>query len=150
MASSERRTEFQEILLNGFQGVGAEILGWVILPNHYHVLVSAESLELISNVIQHVHGVTSREWNLNDNLTGTRKVWYRFVDRMMRNEFHLNQSLNYIHRNPLKHKLVEDVYEWPWSSLFMYFKENSREWLRQRWTEFPPPGEFGKGWDDKD
>ena len=147
MASSERRTQFQEILLDGFQEIRVEIIGWVVLPNHYNVLVNIESLELVSNLLKHVHGSTAHEWNLQDGLTGKRKVWYRFLDRMMRNESHLNQPLNYIHLNPLKHKLVDDIYDWPWSSLLMYEEENGREWLRERWRKFVPADDFGKGWD---
>ena len=91
MLSPERRTEFQEFLLRGFREIQAEIIGWVILPNHYHILVIVDSLDLVSNLIQLIHGKTSREWNLQDHLTEKRKIWYRFSDRMMRNEIHLNK-----------------------------------------------------------
>jgi putative transposase len=148
MASPKRRTRFQKILLDGFQEIKAELIGWVILPNHYHILVSIESLDLVSNLIKYVHGSTSHEWNLEDGLMGKRKVWYRFSDRMMRNEFHLNQTLNYIHYNPVKHGYIKDVYDWPWSSLFMYEEENSSEWLREQWMKFLPAEDFGKAWDD--
>jgi putative transposase len=148
MSAPERRMEFQVILLRHFHEINAEIVGWVILPNHYHVLISVESLDLVSNVVQYVHGVTSRQWNLQDDLTGRRKVWYRFADRVMRNESHLNQTLNYIHLNPLKHKLVTDIYAWPWSSLFMYVDEKGTEWLTEQWKKYLPAEDFGKGWDE--
>jgi hypothetical protein len=54
MASSERRTEFQEIMLNGLMEIKAEIIGWAALPNHYHLLASVESL------IEFVHTESSR------------------------------------------------------------------------------------------
>ncbi len=148
MSTPERRTGFQSRLLCSLQDVCAEIIGWVILPNHYHVLLTAERLEPISAVIKQVHGQTSRQWNAEDGLTGKRKVWYHFADRVIRNEQQPNQSLNYIHWNPLKHKLVQAVYEWPWSSLGMYEEEKGREWLRQQWKEFQPPLNFGDQWDD--
>lgn len=126
MASPERRASIQEILLNGFREIQAEIIGWVILLNHYHILANVESLDLVSNLLKQIHGSTSHEWNRQDGLTGKRKVWYRFADRMMRNEIYLNQTLNYIHYNPVKHGLVRDVYDWPWSSLFWYASEKGR------------------------
>jgi len=147
MAVPERRTSFQEILLKGFQDIRAEIIGWVILLNHYHILVNVESLDLVSSLLKQIHGSTSHEWNQKDGMTGKRKVWYRFVDRMMRNEIHLNQTLNYIHYNPVKHGLVKDVYSWPWSSLFWYEDEKGREWLREQWEKYKPPVDFGKDWD---
>ena len=147
MNSPERRTEFQEILLKGFCEIQAEIIGWVILPNHYHILANIESLDPVSNLLKQIHGSTSHEWNRQDGLTGKRKVWYRFADRMMRSDAHLNQTLNYIHYNPVKHGLVKDVYAWPWSSLFWYVYSKGQEWLRNQWGKYKPPADFGKDWD---
>jgi putative transposase len=124
MASPQRRTEFQEIMLNGLREIQAEIIGWAVLPNHYHVLASVESLDLVSSALKHVHGYTSRRWNLQDGLTGKRTVWYHFWDRLIRDESHLCHALNYIHFNPVKHGYVEDAYDWPWSSLSMYEAED--------------------------
>ena len=147
MSSSERRTTFQDILLAGFREIHAEVIGWVVLPNHYHILVNVESLDLVSNQIKQIHGSTSHKWNQQDGLTGKRKVWYRYVDRMMRNERHLNQTLNYIHHNPVKHGWVNDVYDWPWSSLYWYVDNKGQDWLREQWGRYTPPVDFGKGWD---
>ncbi len=148
MGTPDRRTQFQELLLKCLREADAEIIGWVILPNHYHVLLNVERLNDVSSVIKHVHGVSSREWNAEDGQTRARKVWYHFADRGMRSEFQLQQSLNYIHRNPQKHGLVEDVYSWEWSSLFMYVDDYGRDWLRERWKTYPPAEEFGEGWDN--
>jgi len=148
MTSPERRTSFQEILLDGFHEINAEIIGWVILPNHYHIIATVETLNEVSNIVQLIHGRTSREWNLQDGLTGNRKVWYRFSDRVMRNEIQLGQAFNYIHYNPVKHGYVKDVHDWRWSSLFLYEDDKGGEWLTEQWRKFPPPADFGKGWDD--
>ncbi len=45
LISPERRTEFQEFLLRGFREIKAEIIGWVMLPNHYHILVIVEVIK---------------------------------------------------------------------------------------------------------
>ena len=149
MASADRRTEFETRLLAALQGISADIFGWVILPNHYHVLIGVESLDFVSAALKQLHGSTSREWNLADGETGKRRVWYRFSDRVIRGDAHFYRALNYIHINPVKHAYVEDVYAWPWSSLHNYADgaEYGREWLRTKWKSYPP-GDFGKGWDD--
>jgi len=147
MSSPERRTAFQRILLSRFHDIEAEILGWVILPNHYHVLVNVASLDLVSGLIRHLHGSTSHEWNQQDGLTGKRKVWYRFTDRMMRDEVQLNRTLNYIHYNPIKHSLVSDLYDWQWSSMFWYVEDKGQEWLRDLWEKYKPSDGFGNDWD---
>ena len=47
----ERRTAFsRNVLLNGFVvDIKAEIIGWVILINHYHILAN---VEIFSNSFQ--------------------------------------------------------------------------------------------------
>jgi putative transposase len=147
MASPERRREFQNILLDGFREIHADIIGWVVLPNHYHVLANVISLDLVSAALKHVHGLTAREWNLQDGLTGKRRVWYRYSDRLVRNDFHLNHTLNYIHYNPIKHGYVKDLYDWPWSSLFMFEDENWSERLGESWKKYTPPADFDDDWD---
>jgi putative transposase len=120
----------------------------VVLPNHYHILLSIEALDSVSAALKQLHGATSREWNLADIQTGRRRVWYKFTDQKMRKEKHLHQAFNYVHFNPVKHGFVTDVYEWPWSGLFLYFENQGRDWLRARWKSMPPPPDFGKGWDE--
>lgn len=117
------------------------------MPNHYHILVGVESLDVVSIILKRLHGTTSREWNLVDALTGQRRVWYKFTDRWIRDERHYHQALNYIHYNPAKHKYVSDPYAWAWSSVHVYFDTKGRDWLRATWKEFPV-GNFGAGWDD--
>lgn len=147
MESPQRRTEFQEILLKGFKEIKAEVVGWVILANHYHLLAGVESLNLVSNLIKLIHGRTSHDWNLQDGLIGKRKVWYRYSDRLMRNERQLYQTLNYIHYNPVKHSYVKDIFDWQWSSIFLYENEKGLEWLEELRNEFIPLDDFGKDWD---
>jgi putative transposase len=149
MAASDRRTDFETRLTEGMCAIHADVFGWVILPNHYHILVGVESLDDVSPVLKQLHGTTSREWNLADNQTGKRRVWYKFTDRMIRNDAHFYRALNYIHYNPVKHRYTDDPYEWPWSSLHNYLEADGygREWLRVKW-QVHPPGDFGKGWDD--
>lgn len=140
-----RRTTFEEELLESVQAIEADVAGWVVLPNHYHILVGVHSLDHVSVALRQLHGSTSRAWNLEDGLTGQRKVWYRFRDRYIRNERHYYQALNYIHYNPVKHGYVESPYDWPWSSVHIYFDTYGRQWLRDQWVAYPID-EFGKNW----
>lgn len=141
----ERRTAFEDQLLESMRSIEAEVGGWVVLPNHYHILVGVRSLNEISAGLKQLHGSTSRAWNLEDGLTGQRKVWYKFWDRYIRNERHFYQALNYIHYNPVKHGYVESTYDWPWSSVHIYYDTHGRQWLRDQWLAYPI-GDFGKDW----
>jgi putative transposase len=126
--------------------IGAEVFGWVILANHYHMLVAAQSLDDIAGALGLLHGRTSRAWNVQDGRTGSRRVWYRYSDQVIRNEDHFYRVLNYLHVNPVKHGYIDDPYEWPWSSVHVYYETHGREWLRRQWRAHPP-GDLGRGWD---
>jgi putative transposase len=148
MNSSKRRTEFETRLLNSIKKFADDLIAWVVLPNHYHILIMIQSLDDVSAALKHLHGITSREWNIEDNLTGKRRVWYKYADTYIRNDAHLHQAFNYIHYNPVKHGYASNPYEWPWSSLPIYYGDNGRDWLREHWQIYTPPIDFGKGWDD--
>lgn len=142
---AERRTEFEERLLTAMATHGVQVHGWVILPNHYHVLCTVDSLDRVSEALRRLHGTTSRQWNLEDGRVG-RTVWYRFADRRMRDERQAQRALNYLHVNPVKHGWTDDAYSWPWSSLGEYLADDGRAALRERWRKYPPEG-MGGDWD---
>jgi len=148
MISPKRRTEFETRLLNTLQEIADDLIAWVVLPNHYHFLAYVQSLDHISATLKYLHRTTSREWNIEDNLTGKRRVWYKFADTTIRNEAHLHLAFNYIHYNPVKHGYVKDTYDWDWSSLSLYYDDMGKDWLREHWKSYTPPADFGKGWDD--
>lgn len=62
---------------------------------------------------------------------GERSVWRRrFYEHTCRDDDDLKRCVDYVHVNPLKHRLVERVIDWPWSSFHRYVRlgEYSSEW----------------------
>ena len=143
MSEPERLSAFEDRLLMDMDSAGVEIGAWLILTNHYYVLLGVDSLDQVSSVLQRLHGATSREWNLEDGLTGERKIWNRFSDRHIRNERHYYHAMGYLHYNPVKHGYVDSPYEWPWSSVHVYYQTHGKRWLREKWIKHPA----AKGWD---
>ena len=148
MRSPNCRSEFEARLLKAIKEITKEMIAWVILPNHYHLLITINSLNDVSATLKYLHGTTSREWNIEDDLTGQRRVWYKFADTYIRNDGHLHTAFNYIHYNPVKHGYINDPYDWRWSSLLMYYDARGKDWLEEQWKAYPPPVDFGAGWDD--
>ena len=60
MASPDRRTEFETRLLAIMEEIHGEVYGWNVLPNHYHILLGVDSLDLVSAALKQLHGATSR------------------------------------------------------------------------------------------
>ncbi len=146
LADDADRAEILRQLFEEFEPQGIECAGWVVLPNHYHVLVHTVDLAKAASALGRVHGRTARALNGRDK-TPARKVWYRYSDRLIRSERHYFTTLNYIHHNPVKHGYVEQPRQWPCSSVHWYEEELGREWLRDCWVQYPIR-DYGKGWDD--
>jgi REP-associated tyrosine transposase len=146
MYSHLRRTEFEVLALDVLKNASIDPIGWIVMPNHYHLLIHTGSFEKIPPIFQQLHGKTSREWNRIDNKLG-RKVWFKYSDRKIRSERHFYCALNYIHYNPVKHRYVRSPEDWPWSSIHLYIQDHGFEWVRNKWESFPVL-DFGKGWDD--
>jgi putative transposase len=144
--TTERRTVLLDLLFERCVHEGITLLAWTILTNHYHLLANVPEFDLLASVFRRVHGRTSHDWNLEDDTRG-RRVWYRYSDRAMRSEGHVYTTLNYVHYNPVKHKLVTSPYDWEWSSVHWYLEHKGREWLRDLWLRYPLRS-YGQDWDD--
>jgi putative transposase len=76
LKTSSRRQQLLNLLFDKFTNNGLQITAWVILVNHYHLLVYIHDFTLLTSIFKNIHGLTSYQWNLEDNQRG-RKVWYR-------------------------------------------------------------------------
>ncbi|MEH2137242.1 transposase [Nostoc sp.] len=156
--TESRRQQLLDLIFDKFGGSGNEersaeapttnlrICAWVVLPNHYHLLVQVVNFDVLSDFFRRIHALVSRQWNMEDNIT-KRKIWYRWSDRAIRSERHYYTTVNYIHYNPVKHGLVKSPYDWVESSVHWYLQTFGRQWLRDCWTQYPVQ-DYGKDWDN--
>ncbi len=68
MTTASRRQHLLNRLFEKFVTNEIDLLAWVVLPNHYHLLVHVTNFDTISNLIRLVHGPISREWNIEENV----------------------------------------------------------------------------------
>ncbi len=53
-----------------------------------------------------------------------RGLWQRrFWEHRIRDETDLQHHIDYVHFNPVTHRLVEQIQDWPWSSFHRYIRE---------------------------
>ena len=136
---------FEQKLLEHLQKQTLKIAAWVVLPNHYHVLLKIPDIKSFTKAQGQLHGRTSFEINQEDNEEG-RQVWYRCSDRVMRSERHYFATINYIHNNPVKHGYVDKWGDWAYSSYHWYLENKGRDWLVELWQEYPVLN-YGDQWD---
>jgi putative transposase len=143
--SQQRMADFEAELLNDAREAADFIFAWVVLPNHYHVLMHAPDILGFLKSLGLLHGRTSFRWNGEDGSRG-RTVWHRAAETAMKSERHFWATLNYVLHNPVRHRYVERWQDWPYSSAVQYLSEVGREEAQRRWQEYPIL-DYGKDWD---
>ena len=79
--------------------------------------------------------------NASRQKRGEAGIWQRrFWEHAIRDEVDFERHVEYLHYNPVKHRLVRNVGEWQWSSFQRYFPQgqNRIEWtknLEERWKD---------------
>ena len=87
----------------GFLDKGWALEDWVILNNHYHIMVdSKENNESLKTIMNSIHRFTATWLNKRDKKLG-RKVWYNYWDSLITYERSYYARLNYLWYNPVKH-----------------------------------------------
>jgi putative transposase len=64
-------------------------------------------------------------------LKGERGIWQRrYWEHVIRYDWDFEKHVDYIHFNPVKHKLVECAIDWPYSTFHRYVKDGicPRNW----------------------
>jgi len=133
-------------LLTGLQNENIPVAGWVVMPNHYHVLVYAKSVPEVGRVVGPVHGRSARYANRRDGRPG-RQVWYKYSDRKVRSERHYWTCLHYVIMNPVKHGFAPSYDLWPWSCLHELRAQLGDLWIEDLRRDYPLLA-FGKDWDE--
>jgi putative transposase len=139
-------TAFAGALLDAAHAHATSVAAWVVLPNHYHMVVATAQLSALVTTLGQLHGRTSRKWNSEENRRG-RQVWCKCAETGIKSLDHLRATLNYVHHNPVKHGYVKRWTDWHWSSAGDYVAEVGREEAARLWREYPIT-EYGHGWDD--
>ena len=101
------------------------MLGYVVMPEHFHLLVSEPEKGDPSVVMQALKLGFARRLlptpRSHHGHTEPAHVWQRrFYDYNVRSQHKRLEKLRYIHRNPVRRGLVESPEQWGWSSFRDY------------------------------
>jgi len=114
-----RRTDIAQLTENSllhFDGERYKLLGWVVMPNHVHMLMQLEEAFPLDKIMHSIKSYTANQGNKLLERSG--HFWQReYFDRFIRDENHLLAAQQYIHYNPVVAKLAEKPEQWPFSSM---------------------------------
>ena len=86
-SSAAELTALTNRLLEALVRASLLLAGWVVMPNHYHLLVKVLKLCELGNALGKVHGRSAHYVNQRDETPG-QQVWYKYSDRKIRSERH--------------------------------------------------------------
>ena len=95
------------------------LTAWVFLPDHWHAVVGVRYPKTISVVMESIKVGSTRQMNTRRGESG--RLWQgRFFDRALRTVKEYNETVEYIHRNPVRRELATRPEGWRWSSVHEY------------------------------
>jgi putative transposase len=111
-----------------------EINAWVLLPDHVHTVWTLPEgdanfsvrWQTIKRMVSHqckdlLHKpeyMTSSKIKHGENTLWQRRYW----EHQIRSDKDFENHVDYIHYNPVKHRLVERVEDWPYSTFHKHVK----------------------------
>ncbi len=168
LAKGDRKAKFRNFLKAKLIKYEVKCSAWVILNEHYHLLIHIKNKSQLPRFIKSLHGESAIWLNKKDNATG-RRVWYNYWDYIPRSESEFYTIFNYIHANPAKHGYLKQsisflqkrigvpltqneavdfhdmLMRYPFSSYLYYAKKYGREGILQAWLDYPL-AVHGKEW----
>ena len=115
-------------LLTVADNYGWQLEAWAVFSNHYHFVAHSpeheDSAESLSAMLGLLHEKTAKWINRLDGSRG-RQVWHNFWETKLTYQKSYLARLNYVHQNPVKHRLVVLANQYPWCSA-RWFERTAR------------------------
>jgi putative transposase len=106
------------------------LTAWVFLPDHWHAICASAYPLTISLLLKSLK--TSSTILINRCRAESGELWQaRFFDRALRSVKEYNETVEYIHLNPVKAGLVRRPQDWRWSSANEYSGMSAAEQNRR-------------------
>lgn len=123
------RADFLELLSELSERFEIEIHAYVLMNNHYHLLIRTIKPNL-SKAMQWLGTGYTRRFNLRNRRNG-HVFQGRFKNIIIENDAYLMRLSLYIHRNPLRAGMVKRLADYKWSS-YLYYAYNQKHppWLK--------------------
>ena len=149
LGTPQRRDLFLQVLEQARQRYRIVVVGYVVMPEHFHLLMSEPEdgdpsvvMKVVKQEFARIVHRRGSEYPTHSHRTrmngapAPAKVWQkRFYDFNVWTESKRIEKLRYMHRNPVKRGLVSQPEQWIWSSFRSYayaevggLRVNFQEW----------------------
>ena len=100
--------EFIKVLKEASALWNLNISAYCLMPNHYHLLVQTPDTVYISHCMRHINGVYAQRFNREHDKEG-QLFRGRYKAILIDADNYLLEVMRYIHRNPLKAQIVNNL-----------------------------------------
>jgi putative transposase len=133
LADPQARDLFVQTLETVRRWYGFWLIGYAVMPEHVHLLLSEPEGKNLALVLQMLKQMVCR--NLRPASAKSPFWQARYYDFNVWSEQKRVEKLRYIHRNPVKRGLVERPEDWLWSSFHHYLTgEEGVVEIESHWT----------------
>jgi len=130
MQEANRRI-FETALERVRYGYGLRVYGYVVMPDHVHLLLSETSRQTLADALKSLKQGVSRRL-----IGGSGHFWQkRYSDFNILTAAKFTQKLRYVYRNPVRAGLYSLPGDWEWSSFSHYATGcEGRVEIESKWT----------------
>lgn len=140
LGTARARNVFVRALVEVRKKYGIELVGFVVMPEHIHLLIWESKLGMPSTVVHSLKLRVSKRMRRGIQRKSSRQrllpfrggevvlpqFWQkRFYDFNVYSAAKRKEKLEYMHRNPVTRGLVKDPKDWVWSSYASYSRRGS-------------------------
>ncbi|HVJ27799.1 MAG TPA: transposase [Vicinamibacterales bacterium] len=109
---------FVSILEEAVDRFGMRLIGFCIMPNHWHLVVWTNDTVSISAFMHWVTSTHVRRYHLHYGLTGTGHLYQaRYRNHVCKDDDGVVKVMRYVEGNPVAAGLTERAQKWEWSSM---------------------------------
>lgn len=137
---------FEQVLEEAHERTPLRILDYVVMPNHWHLVVWPQTNEEVSEFFRWLTVTHSMRWRSHDDTRGSGQLYQgRFKSFPVEDDQHLLSVLRYVERNPVRAGLARRAEQWRWGSVWRRAHGDARSrrllstWPLRRprgWLEF--------------
>ena len=112
------------------QDYNVDILGWCLMSNHVHFVVIPKKKDSLAKLFNTVHMRYSQYFNRERGLKG--HLWQARFYSCILDDQHLYRTIRYVENNPVRAKMVKEVWRYKWSSAADHVEERNKPLIKLR------------------
>jgi putative transposase len=135
---------FIDLLIETSALWNVHIAAYCLMENHYHILLQTPEAN-ISRCMRHLNSIYTQKFNRRHGYDGPL-FRGRYKSILVSDDDYLLQLVRYIHKNPVKAGIVENIQEYPWSSYrgYLSFAKNWNWLFKDHIFEMITPKKIGR------